>query len=143
MSHTVTLDLPDRVYQLVQRTAQVTNQPIEVLLVYALQASLPPLDGLPNEIMEKLTALEMCENEALWRVMGETVPTAVQRELNKLLTRQQSVALTETEHKRLSTLQGQADLVMLRKAWAAVLLRFRGKRLPTLEELGQRSSPPT
>jgi hypothetical protein len=75
--------------------------------------------------------------------MGETVPTAVQRELNKLLTRQQSVALTETEHKRLSTLQGQADLVMLRKAWAAVLLRFRGKRLPTLEELGQRSSPPT
>jgi len=142
MSHAVTLDLPDRVFQLVQRTAQATNQPIEVLLVYALQASLPPLDGLPEEIMEQLTALEMHDDESLWRVMGETAPAEVQRELSKLLTRQQSVTLTETEHEQLRSLQGQADLVMLRKAWAAVLLRFRGKRLPTLGELGQRISSP-
>jgi hypothetical protein len=40
----------------------------------------------------------------------------------------------------LRELQGRADLVMLRKARAAVLLRFRGRRPPTLAELGQMTS---
>lgn len=142
MSHTITLDLPDRVFQLVQRTAQATNQPVERLLVHALQASLPPLEGLPEEIMEKLTALEVYDDEALGCVLGEAVPVEVQQELSNLLAQQQSTALTEAERRRLTTLQGQADLVMLRKARAAVLLRFRGKRLPTLTELSQHISSP-
>jgi len=45
--------------------------------------------------------------------------------------------LTASEHEQLAVLQQQADLVMLRKARAAVLLRFRGKRVPTLAELSQ------
>jgi hypothetical protein len=39
-------------------------------------------------------------------------------------------------------LQKQADLVMLRKARAAVLLRFRGHRLPTLAELQAQTELP-
>jgi hypothetical protein len=137
MPHIITLDLPDRMFQLAQRTARATNQSIEVLLLQALQASLPPLEGLPEETIEKLTALETYEDESLWRVMGETVPTEVQQELSTLLAQQQSTALIEAEREQLAALQEQADLVMLRKARAAVLLRFRGKRLPTLAELGQ------
>jgi hypothetical protein len=49
--------------------------------------------------------------------------------------------LTNAEQERLASLQQQADLVMLRKARAAVLLRFRGKRLPTLAELDQLAEP--
>ena len=37
----------------------------------------------------------------------------------------------------LTSLQRAADRVMLRKARAAVLLRFRGERPPTLTELRQ------
>jgi hypothetical protein len=36
---------------------------------------------------------------------------------------------------KLAALQNEADRVMLCKARAAVLLRFRGRRLPTLAEL--------
>jgi hypothetical protein len=140
MSHLITLDLPDRVFRLVQRTAQATNQPIEALLLHALQAALPLLEGLSEEMIEKLTALETYDDESLWRVMGETVSTEVQQKLRTLLARQQSTALTEAERGQLAALQEQADLVMLRKARAAVLLRFRGKRLPTLAELGQHVS---
>ena len=142
MSHTITLDLPDSVFQPVQRTAAATNQPIEVLLVQALQASLPPLEGLPGEVIEQLTVLETWDDTSLWRVLGETVPAEVQRALSTLLARQQAAALTETEREQLALLQQQADLVMLRKARAAVLLRFRGKRLPTLAELSQLAVPP-
>src|SRR5439155_17763029 len=142
MSQTITLTLPDSFFQPIQRTAQATNQPIEELLLHALQASLPPLEGLPDDLRENLTALEMLDDQSLWRVMGETVPAQLQHELSTLLERQQSASLTATERERLTTLQQQADLVMLRKARAAVLLRFRGKRIPTPTELGQLASQP-
>ena len=108
MSHTITLDLPDSVFQPVQRTAAATNQPIEVLLVQALQASLPPLEGLPGEVIEQLTVLETWDDTSLWRVLGETVPAEVQRALSTLLARQQAAALTETEREQLALLQQQA-----------------------------------
>jgi hypothetical protein len=137
ISQTVTLTLLDSFFQPIKRTAQATNQPVEELLVHALQSSLPPLEGLPEDIIENLTALETLDDQSLWRVMGKTVPAALQRELSALLERQQSATLSVEEHERLATKQRQADLVMLRKARAAVLLRFRGKRIPTVAELGQ------
>jgi hypothetical protein len=112
-------------------------------LVHALQASLPPLKGLPDDLIENLTALEMLDDQSLWRVIGETVPVALQRELSGLLERQQSSELSDTERGQLERLQKQADLVMLRKARAAVLLRFRGKHLPTLTELAQPTAQTT
>lgn len=137
MSQTVTLTLPDSFFQPIQRTAQATNQPIEEVVLHALQASLPPLDGLPDDVIEHLTALETLDDRSLWRVMGETVPVSLQRKLSTLLERQQSASLTVAEREQLAALQHQADLVMLRKARAAVLLRFRGKRIPTPTELSQ------
>jgi hypothetical protein len=144
MSETVTLTLPDSVLQPLKRTAQAVHQPIEELLVTALQSSLPALQGLSEELIADLTALETLDNEALWQVMKETVPSQTQANLSDLLERQQrdpATPLTNAEQERLALLQQQADLVMLRKARAAVLLRFRGKRLPTLAELDQLAEP--
>jgi hypothetical protein len=141
MSQTITLTLPDNFFRPIQRTAQATNQPIEEVLLHALQASLPSLEGLPNDFLENLTTLEMLDDQSLWRVMGERVPANLQRSLSNLLDRKQSTTLTDAEQQQLTALQRQADLVMLRKARAAVLLRFRGKRIPTLTELDQLTAP--
>ncbi|MDQ3011202.1 MAG: hypothetical protein M3X11_10935 [Acidobacteriota bacterium] len=135
MSHIITLEMPDSVFQPLLRAAEATKQPVESLLLTNLQASLPSLDGLPSETKHNLEALESLDDEALWRIMLETVSLDQQQRLSELLDVNQSGAITETEHGELSSLQHQADLVMLRKAHAAVLLRFRGKRLPTLAEL--------
>jgi hypothetical protein len=137
MSQTITLTLPDNFFQPLQRTAQATNQAIEEVLLHALQASLPSLEGLPDDLCENLTALEMLDDQSLWQVMGERVPATLQRALTNLLDRQQSATLTDAQQQQLTAWQRQADLVMLRKARAAVLLRFRGKRIPTLTELDQ------
>ena len=144
MPETVTLTLPDSVLQPLKRTAQAVRQPIEELLVTALEASLPALQDLPDELITDLTALETLDNEALWQVMKEKVPSETQADLRDLLERRQRdplTSLTNAEQERLASLQQQADLVMLRKARAAVLLRFRGKRLPTLAELDQLAEP--
>ena len=137
MSQTITLELPDRMFQPLQRTAQATKQPIENLLLNALQTSLPPLDELPDEIMENLTSLETLGDAKLRQVLKETVPIKVREKISTLLEKKKEKPLTDLESKTLDQLQNKADLVMLRKARSAVLLRFRGQRLPTLAELEQ------
>lgn len=74
MSQVVTLNLPDNFFQPLERTARATRQPIEKLLLDALQNSLPPLDGLPPEFIENLTLLESLEDAELQGIMRETVP---------------------------------------------------------------------
>jgi hypothetical protein len=140
MAQTVTLELPQTIYLPARRMAEVTNRSLEDLLVRALEASLPPLDGLPSELVEDLVELESLNDESLRQVMVSKVPTAQQRELDRLLRKNQAGTLTEQELQKLDRLQREADRVMLRKARAAVLLRFRGHRLPTLEELRRLTS---
>jgi hypothetical protein len=53
-------------------------------------------------------------------------------EYNNLLEKNSSSTLTETERLNLISLRHEADLFMLRKAQAAVLLRWRGYSLPNL-----------
>jgi hypothetical protein len=137
MPQTITLTLPDDVLQPVQRVAQATKRSVEELFVTALQAALPTLEGLPPDVMPHLVALESLDNQALWRVMRETVPLDQQHRLHDLLLCNQAGMLTESEDEQLAVLQQQADLVMVRKARAAVLLRFRGKRVPMLAGLSQ------
>jgi hypothetical protein len=137
MSHIITLEMPDSVFEPLLRAAEATKQPVESLLLTNLQASLPSLDGLPPEIQRNLESLETLADELLWQVMAETVSPNHQHRLSELLGRGQSGVISEPEAAELASLQRQADLVMLRKAHAAVLLRFRGKRIPTLAELNQ------
>ena len=137
MPQTITLTLPDNILQPAQRVAQATRQSVEELLVTALQAALPTLEGLPPDVVQHLVALESLDDQTLWQVMLENVPLDQQHQLHALLLRNQAGMLTDAEREQLAVLQQQADLVMLRKARAAVLLRFRGKRVPTLAELSQ------
>jgi hypothetical protein len=135
MSQTITLELPDRFLLPLQRTAKAVNSPIETLLLKALQNSLPPLDGLPDDILNELTSLETLGNDELLQTLRQTVPIKLQTQISELLIKNNELQLTDAENSTLADLQKQADMVMLRKARAAVLLRFRGHRLPTLAEL--------
>jgi len=135
MSQPVTLNLPDDVFQPVRRAAEAMNQSVEEILLNALQASLPSLDGLPPDIQENLTELETFDDESLRQVIAERVTPETQRQLSRLLGQKQNRPLTLAEERQLADCQHEADLVMLRKVHAAALLRFRGKRVPTLAEL--------
>ena len=137
MSQTITLELPEGFIQPLQRAARATKQPIEKLLLKALQTSLPPIEGLPENFIENLTLLENCKDAELRRVLKEKVSAKTIRKISELLEKKKQESLTETESTMLADLQQEADLIMLRKARAAVLLRFRGHRPPTLAELEQ------
>lgn len=135
MSQTITLTIPDRLFEPIQRMAQATDQPVETMLLIALQTSLPPLDGIPDSLTHALVDLEALDNGGLLHAMLETVPSEDQQALTTLLQHNQARDLSADEREQLARLQDSADRVMLSKARAAVLLRFRGQRIPTLAEL--------
>lgn len=137
MTHTITLNLPEPLYQPLWRMAQATHQTIETVLLTALQTSLPSLEGLPPDWIEELHQLEKLDNATLQQILLATFPGEPQHELEILLQNSQHGVRTETTQQRLELLQTAAAKLMLRKARAAVLLRFRGQRLPTLVELRQ------
>ena len=137
MTHTLTLEVPDSVFQPLQRAAAVARQPVELVCLQALQVGLPALDDLPPEFRPHLEALERLDDEALRRVMPEQLSPPRQQQLSWLLRRNAAGTMTVQEQAELAALQSEADLLMLRKAHAAVLLRFRGQRVPTLAELNE------
>ena len=81
MSQTITLTLPDKLYGPIQRIAEATDTTVEAVLLTALQASLPSLDGLSSELAQELFELEALDNEALRQIILETVPLDQQQEM--------------------------------------------------------------
>jgi predicted transcriptional regulator len=142
MSHAFTLTLPDELYESIRRNAQATHQPPESMLLRSLRVSLPSLDGLPAAMAEDLVQLEALDDEALRAVVHETVEEDESDEIEELLEKNRAGTLAGAELDRLDALRRKADRTMLRKARAAVLLRFRGKQVPTIAELRERWTTP-
>ena len=134
-TQTVPVQVPRSLYHQLERLATLTNRPLEDIVERSLAASIPPLpDTLSDEIRDDLLALEGLADDELWQVARSMVSPEHQEELSLLLEKNKA-AITEAEKARLSELQTQADRLMLRKAYAYVLLKWRGHRLPTLAEL--------
>ena len=124
MTQSVTLSLPEGLFDDVQRIAEASNQPLEEVLLTALRASLPDISDLPEAVVEDLLLLEKLSDTALKQVMLETVDAGDQSDLATFLEKNQEGTLTESEQERLRMLQREADKVMFRKARAVVLLLF-------------------
>ncbi len=74
MTQTVTLQIPEPLYQRLVNTARATNRPLEEVMLYALKVGSPPdWDNVPDEFQVDLAALDRMEDEAFkrslfWRV---------------------------------------------------------------------------
>ncbi len=133
---TVAIQVPQTVYRRLERLAQLTRRPLESLIVQALSSNLPPLpDDLPAAQRDALVALEGLSDDELWQVTRSAMPAGDQGQFAALRDRRRAGTLTPTEQSALDQLAQAADLLTLRKAYAAVLLTWRGHRLPTPDEL--------
>ena len=135
MERTVMVELPDGVFERVKRMAEAIGQPVEKAVARIVELELPPLFDVSGEFEEDLKILEKGDDKDLREVVQSRVPLATQKRLHRLLSKNQLGTLTERERLALEGLQREADVVMLRKAHAAVLLKWRGHRVPTPQEL--------
>ena len=125
-TQTVTLHLPDNIYERVQRTAEMLQRPVEEFLLDTVTTALPLLDDLPPELMEDMAALALLNDQALWRAAQSTMSKAAQKRLDWLLDQQGRRELTSAEQTELEQLMNEYGQVIVKRAQAAVLLKQRG-----------------
>ena len=113
MSQIVSIDMPEALYERFSRAAEASSLPVQDLLVNALATFAPrPPEGLPQAIRHQLEEMEAFSDAQLWVVFREIMPTD-----------------EVPEH----YVPGDAgDSLMLRKAYAGILLQCRGHKLPPL-----------
>jgi hypothetical protein len=131
MAATVTLQIPDLIYQRLVNTANATGRSLEEVILHALKVGSPPdWNNIPDEFKADLAALDRLEDEALWKIATARKMPEEMAEYNELLERNQNGNLTQAEQLELIERRSQADRFMLRKAQAAALLHWRGHHVP-------------
>ena len=135
VEQSVTLNVPDRLLQRLRNTASATQRTLEEVMLRALDVGGPPAwDDVPPEFQADLAAMDRLDDDALWSVAtGRKAvddPAVVRYE--ELIQRQSVGGLGSSDAVELEQLQHELDRFMLRKAHAAVLLKWRGRRIPAL-----------
>jgi hypothetical protein len=125
---TITLDVPDSLYQRLIDTATAMKRPLQDVILRALTVGCPPVwDDIPAEFQVEIAALDQLDDDALWRLaQGRKSEDELSR-YDQLLAEKQERELSFLEQQELSRLRDEADLFMLKKAQAAALLRWRGQ----------------
>jgi hypothetical protein len=130
-TETITLQIPEILYQRLVNTAQAQRRPIEEVIVHALRVGSPPeWDDVPEEFQAELAALDKLDDNSLWQIVRNCKIEKEMERYNFLLQRNSSANITDAEKLELIKLRHEADSFMLCKAQAAVLLRWRGHHVP-------------
>lgn len=105
---------------------------LEEVMLHALQVGSPPTwDDVPEEFQADLAALDKLDDNTLWQIFHSRKTTTDMERYNILLEDNSSGTLTDAQCIELAVLRREADRFMLRKAQAAVLLRWRGHSVLT------------
>jgi len=130
------LPLSGQVYRRLQEVADAAQQPMEQVALHSLQMGLPPsLEQVPARFRADLQALHRLSDAVLWQVARSDLPEDKATLYEDLLEQNQRAGLSATEQETLENLREEADALMLRRTYAYALLKWRGQRLPTLDEI--------
>lgn len=132
----VTIDLPEAVFRQLLRVAEATHQSVEVLAAQSVISNLPPsVDSSSPELQPEFLRMQSLTNEELLAIAQAQVERSRFERHTELLEKNEAGLLTPQERQELTALRQAADHLMLRKAYAWSLFRWRGQRVPTLQEM--------
>jgi len=135
-TETLTVRLPEVAARRLRRVAEISRRPIDDVVAETLRAALPPLlEDAPPAFQEDLAALETLPTTDLWQQMRATLDPKELARYDALLAANAAGALDAAEQQELTAWRAKADRLMFRKAYAALLLKWRGERVPSLPEL--------
>lgn len=132
----MTIELPEPVFRQLARIAEATQQPVEVLAAQSVVSNLPPsVENAPPEMQLELLKIQTLSIEELKSVAYANVEPSQHERHVELLEKNQEGSLTPEERQELTDLRVAADRLMLLRAYAWSVLRWRGHRIPPLKEL--------
>lgn len=132
----VTVELSEPVFQQLVRIAEATSQPLEVLAAQSITSNLPPCpDNAPPEMQAELLRMPTLSIDELLEIAQSQIESEQQARHTALLEKNQTDEISPEERQELSELRSSVDRLMLRKAYAWAVLRWRGHRIPPLTDL--------
>jgi hypothetical protein len=132
----VTIELPELILQRLTQLAEATHQSVEVLISQSVLSNLPPSTEIaPPELQPEFLRMQTLSVESLRPIAQAQVEDIQFERHTELLQKNEAGNLTPEEREELTALRVAAEQLMLRKAYAWSLLRWRGQRIPSLEEL--------
>lgn len=130
VSHSITLTLPENVFQRLQRMAHIMRTPLETVASQSLLGNLPPfIEDVPDEWRDEMADMEQFPDEALWKVSRDPLPEQQWVRHQELLERNQDGMLTEREQRELEHLRNLTDRFVFRRSYSLALLKWRGHPL--------------
>src|SRR5687768_8259338 len=98
---TVTLRLPNNIYQRVKQRAQAMHRSVEDELLAAVAASLPDEEELSDQLAAELNQLSLFTDAELWQAARAIVPANRRERLAALLLRAKEQDLTKDEQQEI------------------------------------------
>jgi hypothetical protein len=136
MAQAITIHIPDTLYDQLKRTAELSQRSIDTIVAHSLSHSIAPLlENIPAEYQADVYPLLEMDETALQAEVQRIFPMDRWSVYETLLAKKKEGQLTTQEHTTLDALRREADILMFRKAYAAVLLRRRGLHPPSIHEL--------
>ena len=135
MTYRVTLRLSPSIYRLAQKTAEATSRPLEQVLSKVISSASPVSDDLPRSLRSELESLSELRDAALWRIAEKPFSARKREKYDRLLKKNSSGTINPREREDLRALRIEAEQLMVRKAHAYALLRWRGHSLPALRRM--------
>jgi hypothetical protein len=93
------------------------------------------LERVPERFRDDLRALNRLDDEVLSQVARSEIKEDKAIFYESLLEQNSRGELDKAGRTMLTTLRDEADLLMLRRSFACALLKWRGHRIPSLDEL--------
>jgi hypothetical protein len=136
LSQKVTIDLPTAIFQKLLGLAEATQQPIEAIVAQSVVSNLPPtVEKFSPEMQPELLKMQTLSIEDLLAIAESRVDEAMHGQHVALLEKHQMGDLTADEQVHLMRFQELSDRLMLRKAYAWAMLRWRGYPIPAVKDL--------
>lgn len=132
MSQAFTIDLSDTTVRYLEMIAASSQQSLEQIVRQSIEGNLPP--RIPSEspkLKAELQRMQQLSVRALRTVAGSEISSAEQQRHLELLEKNSEGTISDLERQELQKLRTEADELMLRKAYAWALLRWRGFPLPS------------
>lgn len=140
MSHTITITLPDQVYERVKVTAQTMSLLPEAVVEESLSLFFPAFEQeMPVDMQRELASLSLLRDTELWKIAHQTMDEQRQCDLRELADVQKHRPLCSEEHMQLEQLLREAEHIMLSKAEAYRVLAQRGHNIFSPDNLKQMS----
>ena len=120
---TITLDIPDDLYQRIEQAAEGSERSLESVMLESLGMI---FDANLLQNPEDVDQLEQLADAQLWAIVHRRIHWSDMAEMRQLMTKSKGEELADAEHTRLQELLNVYDTFVLYRSVALRLLKERG-----------------